>query len=117
MAKASSNTFTHKLGKTRAGEGTRIWLEGQRLIDHGFTHGVLFARDWNDTRDILTITLCTPEEFNALPRDARGRVSGSAARPVIDIVGQHVAQMFPGGTIAATWSPNRITIKGASNDH
>jgi hypothetical protein len=30
MAKAS--TFTHKLGKTRAGEGTRIWLEGNRLV-------------------------------------------------------------------------------------
>lgn len=109
MSKAS--TFTHKLGKTRAGEGTRIWLEGKRLIDHGFTYGSTFARDWNDTRDVLTITLCTPEQFDALPRDARGRVSGSDARPVIDIVGQHVAQMFPGGTIAATWTHGKIIIK------
>lgn len=109
-----AKTFTHKLGKTRAGEGTRIWLEGQRLLDHGFTYRTTFCRKWNDARDMLTIVLCSADEFEALPRADRGTVSGSDKRPVIDIVGQHVAQMFPGGTIEATWAQGRITIrKGA----
>lgn len=109
-----SKTFTHKLGKTRAGDGTRIWLEGKRLLDHGFTYRATFCRKWNDARDMLTVTTCSAEDFEALPRADRGTVSGSETRPVIDIVGQHVAQMFPGGQITATWSQGKIVIRGAA---
>jgi len=37
------NVIVSKLGKTRAGERSRIWLEGKRLAAHGFAKGAPFA--------------------------------------------------------------------------
>jgi hypothetical protein len=105
-----AKTFTHKLGKTRAGEGTRIWLEGQRLIDHGFTHRATCQRKWSEGK--LIVVTVDPEAFDKLPRAERTTVAGSAARPIIDIVGEAVRAAFPSGTVEATWSQGRIVIRG-----
>lgn len=105
-----AKTFTHKLGKTRAGEGTRIWLEGQRLIDHGFLKNTGCERVWSEGK--LIIRVVPIERFEELPRANRTMVSGRADRPVIDIVGEAVCAAFPTGHIEATWSQGRITIKG-----
>lgn len=107
---AKSNTFTHKLGKTRAGEGTRIWLEGNRLIAHGFTHGATCQRKWSEGK--LIIVTVDAATFDALPRAERTTVAGKPERPIIDIVGEAVRVAFPSGSIEATWSQGRITIKG-----
>ena len=48
-------TFTSKLGTTRAGERTRIWLEGNRLIAHGFNRGECVHRKWDAAK--LTLAL------------------------------------------------------------
>jgi hypothetical protein len=105
-------TFEHKLGKTRAGEGTRIWLEGNRLTEHGFAHGVHVQRLWDEGR--LKLAVVDAATFEALPRNERTTVAGSAARPVIDITGVAVREAFPSGRITATWyADGRCIIKGA----
>ncbi|WP_368508078.1 hypothetical protein [Bradyrhizobium lupini] len=106
-----AKVFTHKLGKTRAGEGTRIWLEGKRLLDHGFTHRATCQRKWSEGK--LIVVLVDAAAFEQLPRNERTTVAGSAERPIIDIVGEAVRNAFPSGTVEATWSQGRIVIKGA----
>lgn len=107
-----AKTFTHKLGKTRAGEGTRIWLEGQRLLDHGFTHGAHVKRIWWPEKQRLTLMVIDAATFEQLPRNERCTVAGSAARPILDIVGEAVRDTFPTGTVEAGWSQGRVYIKG-----
>lgn len=104
----SDKTFTSKLGTTRAGPRTRIWLEGKRLLDHGFTHGSLVRRAWSDGK--LVLTLCTEAEFELLWRDWRGRVAGTRERPIIDIASDHVAATFTGDRVKVTYRAGRITI-------
>jgi hypothetical protein len=105
-------TFNHTLGKTRAGEGTRIWLEGKRLIDHGFVHGAFVMRTWSEGRLHLAVT--SEGEWQTLPRSERTTVAGTAARPIIDITGAAVRDAFPSGKITATWfADGRCIIKGA----
>jgi hypothetical protein len=107
-------TFTHKLGKTRAGDGTRIWLEGKRLLDHGFFYTAQCERKWSEGK--LIIRIVDDVAFAQLPRMDRTTVSGSDKRPVIDIVGEAVRNAFPTGHIEATWSQGRIVIKGHANE-
>lgn len=108
-------TFPHKLGATRAGPGTRIWLEGKRLITHGFHHGAFVAREWHEGK--LRLSVVDAATFEALPRSERTTVAGSAARPIIDITGAQVAAAFPSGNVTATWfADGRCIIKAAAND-
>ena len=109
--KHMSKTFEHKLGKTRAGDGTHIWLEGQRLIDHGFTYRAQCERRWLDGRLIVRVVR-DAAAFDELPRANRTTVSGSDGRPVIDIVGLQVRAAFPTGRIEATWAQGRVSIRG-----
>jgi hypothetical protein len=105
-------TFEHKLGKTRAGEGTRIWLEGKRLIDHGFTHGAHVRREWHEGK--LRLAVVDADTFANLPRVERTTVAGSPDRPIIDIVGAAVREAFPSGKVTATWyADGRCIIKEA----
>jgi hypothetical protein len=104
-------TFNHTLGKTRAGEGTRIWLEGKRLIDHGFAHGAHVRREWHEGK--LRLSVVDAATFETLPRNERTTVAGNAARPIIDITGAAVRDAFPSGKITATWFVDgRCIIKG-----
>jgi len=105
-----ANTKLHSLGTSRAGNGTRLWLEGKRLQNHGFSHGTLCVRIWS--HGLLTIRPCDQDLWNTLERDERTTIAGSAARPIIDITGLQVARAFPSGNVAVTWSHNQITIRG-----
>jgi hypothetical protein len=105
-------TFEHTLGKTRAGEGTRIWLEGKRLIDHGFIHGAHVRREWHEGK--LRLSVIDAATFETLARNERTTVAGKPERPIIDITGVQVREAFPSGKITATWfADGRCIIKGA----
>lgn len=109
MAKQVS--ATHKLGKSRAGERTRVWLEGKRLLAAGFTHRRPFIRTWRD--GFLMLTVCSAEAFEATPRNERGTVAGSPERPIIDITGEQVAATFTGEHVSVTYREGgTIIIKG-----
>lgn len=105
-----AKTFTHRLGKTRAGDGTRIWLEGNRLLAHGFTYRAQCERKWSEGK--LIVRVVEAAAFDELPRSERTTVSGSDARPIIDIVGEQVRDAFPTGHVEATWSQGRVVIRG-----
>lgn len=103
-----AKTFTHRLGKSRAGIGTRIWLEGKRLSAHGFFHTAQCERRWSDGK--LIIRVVDDVAFASLERSNRTTVAGSDDRPIIDITGEQVAAAFPSGVVIATWSQGRIVI-------
>jgi hypothetical protein len=106
-----AKTFTHRLGKSRAGDGTRVWLEGKRLSAHGFIHKAPCERKWSEGK--LVIRVVTQEAFDALERNNRTTVAGSVDRPIIDITGEAVAAAFPSGLVTVTWSQGRCVITGA----
>jgi hypothetical protein len=104
----STVTFSAKLGTSRAGDRTRIWLEGKRLETAGWNAGQHFERRWYD--DALTLVQVDAAAFEALPRDARGTVSGKPGRPVIDLVGARIAETFKGERVAVALNKTiRIT--------
>lgn len=105
-------TFTSKLGTTRAGPRTRVWLEGKRLLDHGFTHGTLIERQWDAAKHRLVLRVIPAALFETLHRDNRGTVAGSAARPIIDIASTLVSSTFKGDHVTVTYSAGQITITG-----
>lgn len=101
-------SFTTKLGTTRAGERTRIWLEGNRLIAHGFNRGQCVERKWS--ADKLVLRAIDHAEWETLARDERGTVAGTDARPIIDIATERVAATFTGSHVSVTYRQGRITI-------
>jgi hypothetical protein len=107
-----SETFTTKLGTTsKAGERTRIWLEGKRLVAHGFTVGTRYQRVWYEAAHTLILYVCKEETFAELARADKGTVSGKGDKPIIDIVGTRVREVFgKGETVNVTYTKNRIVI-------
>lgn len=104
-------TFSTKLGNTRAGERTRIWLEGARLTAHGFEPGTSFRKVWAEQALVLIA------ETYAGPKTREyGTVSGKGAKPIIDITGSQVAEWFGDHEthVTVTYRAGRITIKRAS---
>lgn len=106
-----AKTFTHRLGKSRAGNGTRVWLEGLRLVHHGFTHATQVERKWTEGKLVLRVV--DAAAFANLERANRTTVAGSIARPIIDITGEAVAKAFPSGNVTVTWSAGRCVIEEA----
>lgn len=105
-----ANINHHALGVSRAGTGTRLWLEGKRLLANGFTHGTQCQRIWSQGK--LVIEACGPTHWDALERQNRTTIAGTAARPIIDITGAIVAACFPTGQVMVSWSHGRIVIEG-----
>lgn len=102
--------FMTKLGRTRAGERSRIWIEGKRLADHKFTVGTRFLKVWGDNRLVLTA-----DPPKGAPRSAVGTVSGKGDKPIIDIAGARVMSTFTGTQVQVTYRNNLITIRGSNN--
>lgn len=103
-------SFAHALGGTRAGAGTRLWLEGKRLSANGFHHRLLVQRTWSANRLVLAIV--DSDTWNRLPRANRTTIAGTIDRPIIDITGQIVRATFPSGQVIVSWSHNSIAIEG-----
>ena len=106
-----SKTFASKLGNTRAGDRCRIWLEGKRLVDHGFFCTAQVQRVWSEGK--LVLRLVDDVAFAELPRDERTTVAGTDARPIIDINTAKVAETFKGTHVNVTYTQGRITITDA----
>lgn len=104
-------TFTSKLGTTRVGERTRIWLEGARLIAHGFEPGTRVLKTWVSGGALVL----TVDSVGDLSRANYATVSGKGAKPIIDITGAQVAEWFGSEThVTVTYRAGRIVIRKAS---
>jgi hypothetical protein len=106
-------TFTSKLSSTRAGERTRIWIQGPRLTEAGFVPGLFFTRTWGVNS--LTLELVSAAKFEKLSIKERGKVSGKGDLPIIDVTGALVASTFAGTHVVITYAKGKLTIKGAKN--
>jgi hypothetical protein len=98
-------TFKTKLGTTRAGERTRIWIEGKRLVEHGFPVGTRILKTWYSDEGKLVLRI--PVE----PEDANATVSGKGEKPIIDITGKLVVSTFGDVShVIVTYHKGRIVI-------
>jgi len=83
-------TVRHKVGTSRGAERSRIWLEGDRVLAAGFAVGMFYERIWNDAEGVLVLRVSGVKG----PRATSGKVSGKGERPIIDIVGERVREVF-----------------------
>lgn len=97
--KASVVHFRTKLGTAKGQPRSRIWIEGKRLADAGFTVGTYFVKKWSmpDERSTtrwephLQLVLLRPDDVLAEPPC---KVSGKGEKPIIDITGEKVREFF-----------------------
>jgi hypothetical protein len=103
--------FRHKLSTHHGQENARIWMEGARLVEAGFTVGARFSVAW--TPATLTLALVAPFEGR---RQGFGKVSGKGDKPIVDIVGAPVLEAFGkhADHVSVTYEAGRITIRRAS---
>lgn len=93
---------------------SRIWLERSRLTEAGFAHGTRFRKLWKD--ESLVLEIVPAKEADAGTRADYGTVCGKKDRPIIDIVGAKVREVFGKvDEIEVTFNAEagRITIKKA----
>ncbi len=89
--------FKSKIGTNKKLPGSRIWIEGQRLVDHGFTPGTLYWREWLEIDGSIVIEM-VPAEHDDVSSAKPYKVAGKGDKPIIDITGQRVADTFAGCT-------------------
>lgn len=104
-----ADSLITKLGKTRAGECSRVWIEGARLQNAGFVVGTAFFKKWDGEAGKLELTTRVPKDT---PRALTGTVTGKGEKPIIDVIGAKVMEMFAGSThVRATFHKGRIVIE------
>ncbi len=86
----SVTSWTRRSGSNRGQR--RVWLEGRRLLDAGWTRGTLLSK--NVDADRILLTPVSAEEFAQLGGRARCRVAGTVERPIIDLSGAWVTKFM-----------------------
>jgi len=105
-------TFTSKLGTAKGAPRSRVWIEGNRLIAAGFTPGEYFIDEaGGKTLHLYRLTFDDVIAPGMTPR----KVSGKGAKPIIDLTGKWIFEMFGKNHthVDVTYQPNHIMIKGA----
>jgi hypothetical protein len=97
--------FRSKIGTSKNKQHSRIWIEGNRLVDAGFTVGTRYTRTWNDNKHRPALML-------KVDKDGFYRVSGKGDKPVIDITGEKVNATFLGEYVTCSFFiDGTITIR------
>jgi hypothetical protein len=121
MAKKAPVVFRTKLGAAKKVARSRIWIEGQRLVDAGFTVGSYFAKTYFSAKVCgkvqpggLTLHLLKMEDVLS---GAPCKVSGKGEKPIIDITGELVREHFGtfGTHVDVTFEKGTITIRPAAD--
>ena len=101
-------TTTFKLMSGTSKGNRRIWIEGDRLLEAGWTKGDLLVR----SMELRFIGKHAGTEVIVLTRgEGKHRVSGNEARPVIDMTGKWVtAFMGEHSHFQVTLDSDKITI-------
>lgn len=98
------NPFKTVLGTNHKVARSRVWIEGNRLVEAGFKVGARYHRTTSGvTGDGITLRLAP---------DGKYKVSGKGEKPIIDITGEAVRKTFPtGDTVDVIYSPGVIVIR------
>lgn len=102
----------HKLSTHRGTQHARLWFEGARLIEAGFTHGARFSVTWTPA----TVTLALVPHFEGR-KAGFGKVAGTPERPIVDIAGDVVRETFGkhADHVSVTYESGRITVRRAGS--
>jgi hypothetical protein len=92
-------TFKTVLGTNKKVPKSRIWIEGKRLVDAGFTVGARYHRTCFENAIRLQ-----------LHPDGAYKVSGKGDKPIIDITGKVITDRFTGETVTVKYEEGVITI-------
>lgn len=91
--------------KERRG-GARLWLEGLRLPDCGFSKGQNYRTELDTENATLTLTVC-----DTGPNRVSGREKGGKVTPIIDICNAGIAAAFgPVDRVAVRYYAGRIVV-------
>jgi hypothetical protein len=97
------STITSVIGTAKRVPRSRIWCEGQRLIQAGFLPNVRYRQDWSNNQLTLTVD-----------RSGNRKVSGKHSpknHPVLDITGKKVVNTFsPCSHVEISFYKNVIVI-------
>ena len=104
---------TYKVGSNRGHK--RVWIEGKMLLEFGFTKGLRFSRVMHQELKYVKM------ELIADPTYGKHTVAGTEARPIIDLNGKYLDELFYGYThyeasfnvISGTFKPY-IKIEGVN---
>ena len=91
--------FITKIGTARQVPGSRVWLEGTRLVAAGFTVGLRYNLTEIDGQLILTLAV-----------DGQRKVSGKGIKPIIDITGDLIRRVFAGRPTVNVEYTDRIVL-------
>jgi len=95
-----------KRGTARGIPLSRIWLEGAKLAAHGFTHGRRFHLE--HSAGFMRLTAFAVESVGVPVR----KVSGTTARPIIDLTGELIRSTFTSERVTVEFSSNTIILRG-----
>lgn len=83
----------------------RLWLAGRHVEAAGFTHGIRYALDYDDSRQTLVIRRDTAGKM------VHRRTRGGRWIPVIDVANRLLSRFFGGiETIRVRFYPDRIEV-------
>jgi hypothetical protein len=108
--------FRSKIGTNKGQAGSRIWIEGKRLIAAGFTRGTLYRRICAKGSICLVVENVNSPEWLAMPVEHRAdfyKVAGKGEHPIIDITGADVLRNFKSSHVEVSYDVGCITIKEA----
>ena len=116
---------THKIGTNRGRK--RIWLDGKRLANHGFTGGQKYYLTKNIYHSLHKneLVLSYSPKYSTFDKDDLGigqqirKVTGRPdGKPIIDITGATVSDTFPGDRthVEVEYSDCRIVIRLAQQE-
>ena len=84
-----TNTFTLKSGTSKGNR--RIWIEGNRLLEAGWTKGDRLVR----SMELQFTSTSTVADVIVLTRgEGKHRVSGNEGRPILDMTGKWVTDFM-----------------------
>ena len=105
-----SNKLLTIIGTNHGKAVSRIWIEGKRLVEAGFTVGARYDRVWDSHTSFWIILRLDP--------DGRYKVSGKGERLIIDTSGKVVREVFPDSgdnterqVVEVTFKPGVITMR------
>lgn len=107
--RAMKNADNFHLMKTAKNRGQdRIWLEGRKLAEFGFSRGDMLKKSFSESGYTLVFTKTT----NPLSGEKYHRIAGTEKRPILDCNGKWVTEFFQGAEFyAVEITVDRITIQ------
>lgn len=96
-----------KIYKSGTNKGNRrVWIEGKVLLDMGWTRGTRLHR-----RVVADIVRCGRDSLVLARLDGQHRVAGTDKRPIIDLNGKYLNDLFGSRThFLAYFHPNGESI-------